>query len=107
LAGLATLFSALLTGTTLDPDFIPMYGTDNISEPRNMGHFIMIIDPARFVGAEMFGLAIQGYLAALRSAPATPDGRVMAPGDREWEEADRRDVDGIPIDPDTASFLGY
>ncbi|QQR38782.1 Ldh family oxidoreductase [Devosia rhizoryzae] len=106
LAGVATLFSALLTGTTLDPDFIPMYGTENIHEPRNMGHFVLVIDPEKFVGGAMFGQAIMGYLASLRGAAVRPGGgSVMAPGDREWAEADRRDAQGIPIDPDTARFL--
>jgi ureidoglycolate dehydrogenase (NAD+) len=106
LAGVATLFSALLTGTTLDPDFIPMYGTDNIHEPRNMGHFILVVDPDKFAGAQLFAGAIAGYLASLRDAPArTGGGPVMAPGDREWAEADRRMIEGIPIDPDTARFL--
>jgi LDH2 family malate/lactate/ureidoglycolate dehydrogenase len=72
-----------------------------------MGHFIMVIDPAKFVGAPLFALAMQTYLASLRTAQARPDGRVMAPGDREWEEADRRDREGIPIDPDTARFLKF
>lgn len=106
LAGVATLFSALLTGTTLDPDFIPMYGTDNDHEPRNMGHFIIVIDPRKFVGGEQFGQAIGSYLNALRGAPAREGGGpVMAPGDREWAEAERRSVVGIPIDSDTAGFL--
>jgi len=105
LAGVATLFSALLTGTTLDPDFIPMYGTDNDHDPRNMGHYVIVIDPAKFVGAELFGQAIHGYLASLRAAPARPGRSIMAPGDREWAEAERRAANGIPIDPDTARFL--
>ena len=108
LAGVATLFSALLTGTTLDPDFIPMYGTDNIHEPRNMGHFVLVIDPEKFVGGAGFAHAIAHYLTALRSAPARAGGgQVMAPGDREWAEVDRRSAEGIPIDPDTARFLQY
>ena len=65
----ATLFSALLTGTTLDSDFIPMYGGDDISTPRNMGHFVLVIDPDKFVGRELFGVMITRYLASLRSAP--------------------------------------
>ena len=107
LAGVATLFSALLTGTTLDPNFIPMYGTDNISEPRNMGHFIMVIDPDKFVGAPLFAAAIEGYLGLLRGAKAREDGQVMAPGDREWAEFERRGQSGVPIDPDTAKFLQF
>jgi LDH2 family malate/lactate/ureidoglycolate dehydrogenase len=29
----------------------------------------------------------------------------MAPGDREWAEADRRMAEGIPIDPETLDAL--
>jgi ureidoglycolate dehydrogenase (NAD+) len=108
LAGVATLFSALLTGTTLDPDFIPMYGTANNHTPRNMGHFVMVIDPSKFVGGPMFTNAITAYLASLRSSQSRPGGGpVMAPGDREWAEAASRAKSGIPIDPDTARYLGY
>jgi len=106
LAGVATLFSALLTGTTLDPDFIPMYGGDDISTPRNMGHFVLVIDPDKFAGRAAFGAAITTYLTALRGSPVREGGRVMAPGDREWEELDRRRAEGIPVDPDTVAFLG-
>lgn len=105
LAGVATLFSALLPGTTLDPDFIPMYGTSDISTPRNMGHFVLVIDPEKYVGREAFATAIAAYLASLRSSPSREGGRVMAPGDREWEEMDRRRREGIPVDPETAAFL--
>jgi ureidoglycolate dehydrogenase (NAD+) len=107
LAGVATLFSALLTGTTLDGDFIPMYGGDDVSTPRNMGHFVLVVDPDKFVGRDMFGMMITRYLASLRSAPVRPGAeRVMAPGDREWEEMAQRDIDGVPVDPDTVRFLG-
>ncbi|MHA6691033.1 Ldh family oxidoreductase [Devosia sp. A449] len=107
LAGVATLFSALLTGTTLDSDFIPMYGGDDVSTPRNMGHFVLVIDPGKFVGRELFGLMITRYLASLRSAAVRPGAeRVMAPGDREWEEKARRQAEGVPVDPDTIRFLG-
>ncbi|KKB08226.1 Ldh family oxidoreductase [Devosia chinhatensis] len=107
LAGVATLFSALLTGTTLDPDFIPMYGTADISTPRNMGHFILVIDPDKFAGRAAFAHAITHYLSSLRASPARPGGGpVMAPGDREWQVMAERERDGVPLDPDTIAFLG-
>lgn len=106
LAGVATLFSALLTGTTLDPDFIPMYGGDDISTPRNMGHFVLVIDPDKFAGRDMFAAAITTYLASLRGSAVREGGMVMAPGDREWAEMDERKAHGIPVDPDTVRFLG-
>ena len=106
LAGVATLFSALLTGTTLDPDFIPMYGGDDISSPRNMGHFVLVIDPDKFAGRAVFAAAISSYLASLRASAVRAGGRVMAPGDREWDVLARRRAEGIPLDPDTIRFLG-
>ncbi|KQN69751.1 MULTISPECIES: Ldh family oxidoreductase [unclassified Devosia] len=106
LAGVATLFSALLTGTTLDGDFIPMYGGDDISTPRNMGHFVLVIDPDKFAGREVFLRAIGRYLESLRGSHVRKGGRVMAPGDREWSEMDKRKKEGIPLDPDTVRFLG-
>ncbi len=42
------------------------------------------------------------YLAALRGSPARTDHAVLAPGDREWAEANRREAEGIPVDPQTA-----
>jgi len=106
LAGVATLFSALLTGTTLDTDFIPMFGGGDISSPRNMGHFVIVVDPDKFVGRDLFGMLITRYLESLRSAPAREGGTVMAPGDREWAEGERREAEGAPVDPDTIRFLG-
>lgn len=106
LAGLATILSAVLSGSTLDPDFIPMFGSPDISTPRNMGHFFLVIDPDKYIGREAFGAAMTLYLAALRQAPAREGGNgVMAPGDREWAVANERKTNGIPIDRDTARFL--
>jgi LDH2 family malate/lactate/ureidoglycolate dehydrogenase len=107
LAGVATLFSALLTGGTLDGDLIKMFGGNDVSTPRNLGHFVLVIDPDKFVGREMFGMMMTRYLASLRNTPVRPGAeRVMAPGDREWEEQARREAEGVPVDPDTVRFLG-
>lgn len=107
LAGVATLLSAILTGTTLDPDFIPMVGSDDVSTPRNMGHFVFAIDPDHFAGRAMFEMGMSHYISALRSAPARDGQAVMAPGDREWQVSAHRREHGIPVDPDTARFLGF
>ncbi|MBB3950737.1 Ldh family oxidoreductase [Aureimonas jatrophae] len=108
LAGVATLFAALLTGSTLDPDFIPMVGTADMSTPRGMGHFVLALDPDRFGGRDAFAAGIGAYLAMLRASPAA-DGSapVLAPGDREWAVEAERLANGIPLDPDTAAFLGF
>lgn len=108
LAGVATVFSAVLTGATLDHDLLSMFDYRDTSTPRNLGAFVLAIDPEKFVGASAFGEAIMRYLGALRGAPSrSGGGPVMAPGDREWAEAERRAREGIPIDLHTAEYLGF
>ncbi len=105
LAGLVTVLCAALTGARLDP-FMAQMSRTGTSDRRNCGHFFIAIDPARFAGAEAFAAAMAAYLPALRATPAKDGGIVMAPGDREWEVAAKRDLEGIPIDIATAEFLG-
>jgi ureidoglycolate dehydrogenase (NAD+) len=106
LAGVATILSAVLQGAVVDPAMIRMVGGDDMTTPRGMGHFVLAIDPAFFGGREVFVAGMRDYLAALRAAPVRPGEAVMAPGDREWRVEAERDRDGIPLDPDTAAFLG-
>lgn len=106
LAGMAEVFSAVLTGGGLSHELLPMGGPD-FATPRNLGAFVIAVDPAAFVGAREVAQAMARYLDALRASPQTPGGRVMAPGDREWEEAARRRRDGVPLDAETAlAFAG-
>ena len=107
LAGVATLFSAILTGANADHAILPMVDTQDFSTPRNLGHFFLAIDPDRFVERARFDAGLRSYLQALRSVPPAQGGHpVMAPGDREWRVEAERARDGIPVDPDTARFLG-
>ncbi len=102
LAGMAEILSAVLTGGGLSADLLPMGGPD-FATPRGLGAFVVALDPAAFAGAEAVARSMARYLDLLRGSPAVPGGRVMAPGDREWAERDRRLRDGIPLDPDTAA----
>jgi ureidoglycolate dehydrogenase (NAD+) len=107
LGGLATLLSAVLTGTTLDHVMISMFHADDDTTPRNLGHFLLAIDPERFVGRAAYGEAMATYLAGLRAATPRPGEKVLAPGDREWANEEIRKREGLPIDYETAEFLGY
>lgn len=100
LAGVAEIFSAVLTGMRLSPEILPMGGPD-METPRELGAFVLVLDPDAFIGAEAVRAGMQRYLGLLRNSPAQPGARVMAPGDREWAEAARRRAEGIPLDPDT------
>ncbi|GAB1583736.1 Ldh family oxidoreductase [Phyllobacterium phragmitis] len=100
LAGLVEILSAVLTGMKLSFDIAPMAGPD-FSTPRGLGAFVLAIRPDAFVDIETFERSMRRYVETLRNSPARAGARVLAPGDREWEEADRRAADGVPIDPAT------
>jgi len=100
LAGLVEIFSAVLTGMRLSFDILPMSGPD-FQTPREMGALVMALKPEAFVDSDTFRNGMSRYLSALRESKARRGRKVMAPGDREWAEAARRDVDGVPLDPDT------
>jgi len=100
LAGLVEILSAVLSGMRLSPELAPMAGPD-FSKPRMLGAFVMALAPAAFLPEDVFQDGMERYLEQLRDSPARAGQSVLAPGDREWAEADRRAVHGIPIDPET------
>ncbi|MCB8881903.1 Ldh family oxidoreductase [Acidisoma cellulosilytica] len=107
LAGVATLFSAILTGATLDHDLVSL-GKSETAKPSNLGHFFIAIDPARFAGVTEMAAGMRRYLDALRASPPREGfPPPMAPGDREWQVVEQRLRDGIPVDQDTAQILGF
>lgn len=101
LAGLVEIFSAVLTGMKLSFDILPMSGPD-FGTPREMGALVIALKPDAFASAETVAEAMQRYLLTVRTSPPRAGGRVMAPGDREWAEAARREAAGVPLDPATA-----
>ncbi|WEX91328.1 Ldh family oxidoreductase [Sinorhizobium garamanticum] len=100
LAGLVEILSAVLTGMKLSFDLAPMAGPD-LSTPRGLGAFMLAIRPDAFIDLRTFQDGMRRYVETLRNSPARAGARVLAPGDREWVAADRREADGIPIDPET------
>ena len=100
LGGLAEIFSAVMTGMRISPDLLSMDDPD-LSTPRELGAFVIALDPAAFLAGEIFSAGMRHYLTSLRTSPARKGAHVMAPGDREWKEAARRSIDGIPVDPAT------
>ncbi len=100
LAGIAEIFSAVLTGMRLSPEIPPM-NSEDMETPRELGAFVIALDPDGFIGAELVAAGVKRYIDLLRSSSARPGLQVLAPGDREWAEATRRREHGIPLDPDT------
>jgi LDH2 family malate/lactate/ureidoglycolate dehydrogenase len=106
LAGLATILSAVLTGGALDHEVGSMFRIAEAPAPRNVGHFCLAIDPDKFVGRAAYEAAMLRYMGVLRAVPPVAGQRVLAPGDREWETEAARLSAGIPLDHETAAYLG-
>lgn len=102
LGGVAEIFSAVLTGMKLSPDIAPMVGPDFL-HAREMGAFVIVMDPVAFVAAPLIEAGMTRYLSLLRGSKPRAGQRVMAPGDREWARAAQRQVQGIPLDPVTVA----
>jgi LDH2 family malate/lactate/ureidoglycolate dehydrogenase len=100
LAGLVEILSAVLSGMRLSFDIEQMQGVP-LTTPREMGAFVLALKPDAFVDRARFDAGMARYLATLRASRTAEGETVMAPGDREWAEADRRVRTGIPIDPDS------
>ncbi|WP_128255607.1 Ldh family oxidoreductase [Falsirhodobacter deserti] len=102
LAGVAEIFSAVLSGMTLSFDIPPMGGPD-FSTPRAMGAFVLALNPDAFLDRAQFDAGMRRYVETLRSSPVREGCCVMAPGDREWQVAAQRQEEGVTLDPATLS----
>ncbi len=98
LAGIAEVLSASLTGMAHCSRLLPIAGED-ISTPRRLGHFFLVIDPAAFVPRSVFDVGMAAYLSDLRASASKPGTTTMAPGDREWASLDKRNAHGVPLAP--------
>jgi LDH2 family malate/lactate/ureidoglycolate dehydrogenase len=106
LAGFVEILTSILNGMRPSSELLPMEGPD-MRTPRGLGAFVMAIRPGAFLEPAAFQTGMRHYLAQLRGSRAVAGGAVMAPGDREWAEADRRAVQGIPIDGATANAFAH
>ena len=100
IAGLVEILSSVLSGMTSSLDMLSMVGGD-LATPRRMGAFVLAIRPDAIIDAASFENGMQRYLDTLHASPVKAGGTVLAPGDREWAEAARREAHGVPIDPAT------
>ncbi|SBR46005.1 Ldh family oxidoreductase [Halomonas sp. HL-93] len=104
LGGMVEILSSMLSGMQHGFKLLPMGGPD-MSTPRGVGHFFLVMKPDAFVDEGTFARGLAAYLADLRAQPASANARVMAPGDREWRCQAKRDAEGIPLD--SANQLAY
>jgi LDH2 family malate/lactate/ureidoglycolate dehydrogenase len=93
------ILCALLAGGPISKDIPPMYGAP-LSTRRNITHFFMAIDIARFSEPMVFKAALQSMANRIRSLPLadSADDIVMVAGDPEKRSYEKRSREGIPID---------
>lgn len=96
LAMTVQILSALLAGMPLDTE-LEHLDTGDFSIGRNIGHFILAIDPARFGNIGNFTTGISDLIAAVRTVPALYGTSVIAPGDPQARQEKTRLANGIPL----------
>jgi ureidoglycolate dehydrogenase (NAD+) len=104
LASMVEVLSSALTGMVHGFRLISMEGPD-MSTPRRLGHFFLVLNPVAFVPSAVYDDLMANYLADLRNQAAVDGGVVLAPGDKEAQEMERRRTMGIPLSGDTWEAL--
>ncbi len=93
LALVVELLCGPLNGNLWGPQIGPMYA--ELTRPRRIGAFFIVLDPMRFAGGATFAAAIEQIARSLAAQP----GQVLMPGDPELAEERRRRTAGVPIEP--------
>ena len=96
LASMIEVLTSVMTGMPYCA-LIPGMGGPDFTTRRKLGHYFIVIDARRYVSDEVYKISMREYLRDLRSQPGKGNGKVLAPGDREWAVADDRTRLGIPI----------
>ena len=96
LALMIEILCAHLTGVPFGTHVTKMYG--ELDKPRNLGHFMLALDVARFTELGLFRSQVDSLLKEIRSEqPADPSRPPLAPGDPERLSAARRATEGVPL----------
>ena len=97
---LCSAFTGMVHGAALPP-----FAGPDLSKPAEVGHFFIVLRPEIFQPLTQINGRMAAFLADLRSQPAKPGTRVMAPGDPEREPQEERRRNGIPVDLTTWGVL--
>lgn len=92
------IFCALLSGMPNGNNVSQMFG-DNMHEKRKLGQFFCAINIEKLISVDSFKSDLQNMAERLRNEPtiSSTSDRVMAPGDPEKKELEKRLATGIPI----------
>jgi len=91
----AQVLSSSLSGGSFSP---VRNRTQKPSDPDNIGHFFMALNPQAFRPFEDFQRDVGEMVEVLRATPSIlPDEPVLVPGDPEWTSRRERLENGIPL----------
>ena len=106
--GLAMVFDILcgpLTGAAWSAGVAGLALPEH-NRPQDVGHLFMALDVARFRPLPAFLAEVDKYIETVHSTPRAPGAeRLYVPGEIEFELADARRRDGIPLDPHVGAGL--
>jgi ureidoglycolate dehydrogenase (NAD+) len=97
LAMMVEILCAQLAGVPFGRHVTQMYG--ELNKPRNLGHFMLALDVARFANRAAFGQQIASFVQEIHDEGA------LAPGDPERRSAERRSREGIELGEATLEEL--
>ncbi len=89
LAAMVEILCAQLAGVPFGRHVTKMYG--ELEKPRNLGHFMLALDPGRFSERKFFLAQVRAFMEEMRAEGA------LAPGDPERRSAERRRREGIEL----------
>jgi LDH2 family malate/lactate/ureidoglycolate dehydrogenase len=97
----------ILAATLAGGAFSPLYSaTQGPSEPHNLGHFFLAIDPRAFRGEGEFEEDLDAMIDVLHGAKrADPEQPVLVAGDPERRSREERLESGVPIPDDLMDQL--
>jgi LDH2 family malate/lactate/ureidoglycolate dehydrogenase len=96
------LIAQILSGSLSGASFSPVRNrTQKPSDPDNIGHFFMALNPAAFRPFDAFQSDVEVVIDTLHATkPVHEDEPVLVPSEPEWAAREERLVTGIPI-PET------
>lgn len=95
LSAMVQILSSTLAGASFSPI---RNNTQEKSEPENIGHFFLAIDPKAFRLPGDFENDLDQIIDILHLAkPVSPEQPVLVAGDPEWQTREQRRYEGIPI----------
>ncbi len=108
--GLAMIFDLLcgpLTGSGWSPGIAGLTLPEH-ARPQNVGQVFMALDVAQLRPFETFADEVDRYIDVVHASPRAPGAdRIYVPGEIEFETADARRRNGIPLDTNVVDDLAH